>query len=227
MIDAPTQEALHEKAGHLEELVQEVASDSALGARASSDDASGMTVSYPTVEDAVLDLVNTLPEGTHDREAVQLFRCLTELRRAMAGPGSSDRAELAAMRLADVVRRLERRIGEDSLDVPEEAFRFVARTLDRLDSADVAKLLGVSTRTLSTWRGGGAVQQNKDRVRLVAQLVARLRSSMTQTGLMMWFEDPADALDGFAPLDLLRARNRSSWARLMAYARGGSGQLAG
>jgi hypothetical protein len=62
---------------------------------------------------------------------------------------------------------------------------------------------------------------------LVAQLVWYLRYSMTATGLLLWFENPADQLGERSPLDLIDEDVAAAWAPLVAYARGGRGQLAG
>src|ERR1700754_3216080 len=86
-------------------------------------------VDYRKVEDAVLDLANALPAGTEDYEAKQLFVYLTALRRAIDDGGD---AQLAAMRMADVARRLERRLAHAALESPEEAVRFTLANLEPL-----------------------------------------------------------------------------------------------
>ena len=85
----------------------------------------------------------------------------------------------------------------------------------------------MSTKTVGAWRAGGPVKQKVERVKLVAQLVAYLRYSMTQTGLLMWFGNEADALGGRSPLQLLDESVSTAWEPLVSYARGGRGQLAG
>jgi hypothetical protein len=47
------------------------------------------------------------------------------------------------------------------------------------------------------------VKQKVERVKLIAQLVSYLRHSMPQTGLLMWFDNAADALGERSPLQLL------------------------
>src|SRR4051812_23915495 len=180
-------------------------------------------VDYRRVEDAVLDLANALPAGTEDYEAKQLFVFLTELRRAI-----DDQADvaLAAMRMADVARRLERRLAHAGLENPEEAVRFVFAQLEPLTVTEIARLFGVSTKTVGAWRAGKPVRQRVERVLLVAQLVSYLRYGMTATGLRLWFENPADQLGGKTPLELLEDPG-TAWEPLVAYARGGRGQLAG
>jgi hypothetical protein len=186
---------------------------------------------YRGVEDAVLDLAGALPAGTEDYEARQLFVFLTELRRAVDDdPKSTDeagRVHLAAMRMADVARRLDRRLEHAALEDPDEAARFVFAQLDAIGATELGRLLGVSTKTIGAWKSGRPVKQKVERVKLVAQLVAYLRYSMTQTGLLMWFDNEADALGGRSPLQLLGESVSAAWGPLVAYARGGRGQLAG
>ena len=180
---------------------------------------------YGSVERVVLELSASLPAGVEDYEARQLLRFMTELRQALDA-GDSGAAQLAAMQLGDVARRLGRRLEHASLEDPDEAARFVFEQLDSLSATDLASLLGVTTKTVGNWKAGKPVKQKVDRVRLVAQLVAYLRHSMTPTGLLMWFENPADQLKRKTPLQLIDADVSSSWLPLVSYARGGRGQLA-
>ena len=57
--------------------------------------------------------------------------------------------------------------------------------------------------------------------------MAYLRYSMTQTGLLMWFDNAADGLGRRSPLQLLDKSVSTAWEPLVSYARGGRGQLAG
>jgi DNA-binding transcriptional regulator YiaG len=180
---------------------------------------------YSEVEDSVLALSGTLPAGVEDYEARQLLRFMTELRQALDA-GDSGAADLAAMRMGDVVRRLERRLEHAALEDPDEAASFVFEQLSSLSATDLASLLGVTTKTVGNWKAGKPVKQKVDRVRLIAQLVSYLRHSMTPTGLLMWFENPADQLKRKSPLQLIDADVSSSWLPLVSYARGGRGQLA-
>ncbi|MGI8731373.1 MAG: hypothetical protein ACR2LK_15565 [Solirubrobacteraceae bacterium] len=180
---------------------------------------------FRELEDAVLDLANTLPRAVGDAEAIPLMRFLADFRRALAD-GDVNGAELAAAKVRDVVARLSRRMQKERFEDPRAAFAFIDQALDGQESKDIAGLVGVTPRTLSTWRGGGAVQSRRQRVRVVAELVGLLRTSMTPSGLLMWFEDAADALDGKPPIALLASDDRAAWARLTAYARGGGAQLA-
>src|SRR4051812_50214070 len=101
LLDEATRTDLRSKAGRVEDLVER-------------------TVDYRAVEDAVLDLANALPAGTEDYEARQLFVFLTELRRAIDDHGD---VQLAAMRMAGVARRLERRRAPARVGRPGRAAR--------------------------------------------------------------------------------------------------------
>jgi hypothetical protein len=186
---------------------------------------------YHRIEDAVLDLVNALPAGTEDYEARQLFVFLTELRRAIdqdpKGGDKTGRVQLSAIKMADVARRLDRRLEHALLEDADEAAAYTFAELDSVGATELARLLGVSTKTIGAWRAGRPVKQRVERVKLVAQLVAYLRYSMTQSGLLMWFASAADALGGRSPLELLDADVARAWEPLITYARGGRGQLAG
>jgi hypothetical protein len=207
LLDEATRTDLRSKAERVEDLVERT-----------------RTVDYRKVGDAVLDLANALPAGTEDYEARQLFVFLTELRRAIESEGDT---ALAAMRMADVARRLERRLAHAVLEDPDEAARYVLTQLDALGVTALARLLGVSTKTIGAWKAGRPVKQKTERVLLVAQLVWYLRYSMTATGLKLWFENPADQLGQRSPLEWLEDDVAAAWKPLVAYARGGRGQLAG
>jgi transcriptional regulator with XRE-family HTH domain len=230
LLDPGTRESLRSKTELVEELVERSAdehpsADEKLKARA----ARRMSW-YRRLEDAVLDLANSLPAGTEDYEARQLFVFLTQLRRAIEEDArttdTAGNVALAARRMADVARRLERRLEHAVLENPDEAARFVFGQLDSIGVTELARLLGISTKTVGAWRSGKPVKQKVERVKLIAQLVSYLRYSMTQTGLLMWFDNEADLLDGRSPLELIDASVRAAWEPLMSFARGGRGQLA-
>lgn len=215
LLDPPQRELLRRKAGHVEELAQ---------ARPPRADW------YGRLEDAVLDLSGALPAGAEDHDARKLFEFLIDLRRALdADPGGADatgEVELAIMRIADVARRLERRLLHNELDVPETAARFVLDSLADVGVSEIATLLGVSTKTLGAWRQGKPVRQNADRTILTAQLITYLRGSMTARGIAMWFRAPSRQLNGRTPIELLDAGPAGAREPLVSLARGARGQLA-
>jgi len=187
---------------------------------------------YRELENAVLDLSETLPRGTEDYEARKLFEFLIELRHAIdEDPDARDpklRVEFATMQVSDVIRRIERRLKQAELDDPRQAVDFILSVLRDIKVTDVAPLLGVSTKTIAAWKAGKPVSRNTDRVILVAQLLELLRSSMTPTGLVMWFDTPRDQLGDATPLSLLNENVALAAERLIGLARAtAAGQLAG
>lgn len=231
LLDPTTRESLRSKAELIEGLVERSADESPSADAELMPRVQRRGRWYRAIEDAVLDLANALPAGTEAYEARQLFIFLTELRRAIDDDiettDQDGRVRLAAMRMADVARRLERRLEHAVLEDADEAARYTFEQLDSIGVTELGRLLGVSTKTVGAWRSGKPVRQNAERVKLVAQLVSYLRYSMTQTGLVMWFENEADLLGGQSPLQLLGDSLRTAWEPLVSYARGGRGQLAG
>jgi hypothetical protein len=231
LLDAETRARLRSKAEAIESLVGKRDDERPVAADKLDWRADRRMAWYRGVEDAVLDLANALPAGTEDYDALQLFRFLTELRRAIDEDADvrdeAGRVSLAATRMRDVLRRLERRLEHSLLDDPDAAARYVFTQLDSIPATALAQMLGVSTKTIGAWRSGKPVKQRTERVKLVAALVFYLRHTMTQTGVLMWFEDEADLLDGRSPLAMMDESVASAWAPLVANARGGRGQLAG
>jgi hypothetical protein len=157
------------------------------------------------IEDAVLDLASSLPEGTGNHDAGKLFEFTVELRRALTDDpaDASGDAELAVIKMLDAVGRIERRLRHDQLDDPQTAARWILTLMDGVEVSDLARLLGVSTKTVGNWRRGAVVKAGADRVVLVAQLLTYLRGSLTPRGLMMWMDAPRDQLEGRTPVELL------------------------
>lgn len=186
---------------------------------------------YAAIEDGILDLSTALPQGTEDYDARKLFEFLVGLRRAIdADPDARDargEVELHKLMMRDVLQRIERRLLHDELDDPRIAADFVFATLQRVPAGDLARLLGVSTKTVGAWRAGRPVTRNGDRVVVLAQLLSYLRASLTPLGIVMWFDAPRDQLDGRTPLELLGRGVAAAREPLVSLARGARGQLAG
>lgn len=224
--------AVRQRADQIGELVTEPRSESEreLSAAPETSSADRRMAWFREIEDLVLDLSNLMPEGTEDHEAHMLFRFLTELRIAIeVDPEVADPkgdVVLASMKMRDVARRLGRRLEHESLDDPQAAVRAIFATLANISVGDLAQLLGVSTKTVNTWKSGGAVSRKIGRVVLLAQLLTYLRSSMTPVGVMMWFKAPRPQLEGQTPLELLDANEAAARDALVPLARGARGQLA-
>ncbi|MDQ3757303.1 MAG: MbcA/ParS/Xre antitoxin family protein [Actinomycetota bacterium] len=86
----------------------------------------------------------------------------------------------------------------------DEIARWLTHTLDTRQ-ADVAEVLGVSTRTLHRWCTGASSASGAEaaRLRLVARLVSNLRHAMTPSGALLWLREPHPDLGGRAPAELL------------------------
>jgi len=185
---------------------------------------------YRKVEDAVLDLSGALPQGTEDYDGRKLFEFMVALRRAITadedGADEAGEVDLARMRMGDVVHRIVRRLEHDELDDPRVAADAVFATLGGVPVGDVARLLGVSTKTVGAWRAGRPVTRNALRVVVVAQILTYLRASLTPLGLVLWFDSARDELGGRSPLEVLSAGGAGAREELVALARGLRGQLA-
>jgi hypothetical protein len=185
---------------------------------------------HRSVEDAVLDLSNAMPEGAEDYDIRKLLEMTVELRRLLEqDPEAEDgdgEIELATMRTADIVQRVRRRLATQRLDDPQAAVKFLFGVLGGISVSEMSILLGVSTKTIRAWGSGKPVRQKAGRVVLVAQLVGYLRGSMTSRGLLMWFEAARDQLGGRTPRELLDAEVPEAHEQLLALARGLRGQLA-
>lgn len=233
LADTQQLEPLRHKAEHVRELIGPArtapapaphAADVALARRRRRE-------RYQLLEDAILDLSVALPQGTEDYDARKLFEFLVGLRRAIdADDGATDargEIELHELMMRDVLARIERRLLHDELDDPRAAVDFVLATLARVPAGDLARLLGVSTKTVGAWRAGRPVTRNGERAVVLAQLLSYLRPSLTPLGIVMWFDAERDQLDGRTPLQLLERGVASAHAPLVALARGSRGQLAG
>jgi hypothetical protein len=73
--------------------------------------------------------------------------------------------------------------------------------LPRASQAELAGLMGISTRQYQRW--GQMHSEPTRRAQIVARLVAVLRRSWTDAGVVAWFYRPRPELDGKAPCDVL------------------------
>ena len=231
LLDPDTRESLRSQAGQVEDLVEWSVDEHPVAAEELDERLARRREWYLGLEDSVRDLVDALPAGVEDFEARQLFMFLTSLRRALEADTTANdvdgAVQLAAARVGDVARRMARRLEHAALEDADEAAGYVFEQLGSVGVSDLARVLGVSTKTVGAWRSGKPVRQRAERVKLVAQLVSYLRYSMTPTGLVMWFENEADLLGGRSPLGLMEESVSGAWEPLVSYARGGRGQLAG
>ncbi len=228
---APDLDQLREQAGDVEALVTPPYSlDERTRGSGALPSAERRAAWFRRVEDSVLDLSNSMPEGVEDYDVRKLLGFVVDLRRALeSDPDARDRngeVEIATMRVADVVKRVGRRLLHERLDDPQAAAAFVLETLGEVSVSEVAALLGVSTKTVGSWRQGSRVRNNTRRVIVIAQVLSYLRASMTATGIVMWFDAERDQLGGLTPLALLEQNEASAHATLIGLARATRGQLA-
>lgn len=98
------------------------------------------------------------------------------------------------------------------------------RWLSTTPRHEVADLLDVDRRTLPRWeQQPGRVPTR--RLQVVAQLVAILRHSWTEEGIVAWFHRPRRDLDGRTPLSVL-GEDKFDESALIAAARAGRSQYA-
>lgn len=182
--------------------------------------------------DIVLDIANTMPEGVQDPGIARLLARAVALQRAARDePSGQDpewRVRRAVVDLKDATELMRRRLTRLRLDIPEEAARSAAQSLAGVEVGKVAELLGVTTKTVSQWKGGkvDSIRKNPGRVVLVAQLVHYLKTSWTAQGVIAWFHTSFRRLDGMTPLALLERGDEGAWRELRALARGSRSQLA-
>jgi hypothetical protein len=192
------------------------------------------TVWYNNVEARVVDLSRTLPaeaQGAQGYDLRKLFEFLLEMRNAIdsdpQGRDSAGEVELARMKMGDVTRRIGRRLMHEQLDDPRAAADYVFATLHGVGAGDLARILGVSSKTVSNWKVGRPVVRGVQRVVTVAHTLTYIRASMTPLGLVMWFDAPRDQLGNRTPLQVLNANVSRARPILIELARGSRGQLAG
>lgn len=183
--------------------------------------------------DCILDIANGMPEGVDDPGVARMLSRAVDLQRAAGndpdGTDSDWKVKQAARDLKDTVHMMERRLSRLSLEDPSEAAVFVIEALQNVNAQQVAKLLGVSPKTISQWRGGkvSEIKKAPGRVVFVAQIVRYLQSTWTPHGILAWFETTRQQLGGKAPLQLIDSENAETWEKLRELARGSRSQLAG
>lgn len=113
--------------------------------------------------------------------------------------------------LNELLIRIERirHVLRDALDehvagIPGDAGQVVAQLdewLPHVPRHEIARLAGVDRRTLTRWSGRQGPPGR--RLQLVAQLVAVLRHSWTEDGVVAWFDRPNRDLRGRRPIAVL------------------------
>lgn len=175
------------------------------------------------IEDIVLDLVRTVPDGVADLDSRELLERLVLLRRATLAGREVDALRIS-MEMDDIIRRIRSRVAHDKLDDAEVALAYVLHALEGTDSKRLAAVLGVTPKTVSNWRKGSDIRgANADRIRLVARCAFELRRTMTSTGLALWFERPAAQLQERSPVQVMDEGLPLAWESLTAFLAGSHG----
>lgn len=88
--------------------------------------------------------------------------------------------------------------GEDDIAAVVEQLH---QWLPRVSQPELAELMGISIRQYQRW--GHMHSPPTRRAQIVARMIAILRRSWTDAGVVAWFYRPRHELDGQAPLDVL------------------------
>jgi hypothetical protein len=99
----------------------------------------------------------------------------------------------------------------------------IDRWLPHTSRQALAELAGVDRRTLARWSKRTGLPSR--RMQIVAQLIAILRHSWTEEGVVAWFHRPRRDLDGRTPLAILSMANFDE-DKLFSAARAGRSQYA-
>jgi hypothetical protein len=185
--------------------------------RADSVDRAGTTerdTHQRQIEDIVLDLARLVPDGVADLDVRELLEGLVLLNRATVERREQD-ALRQSMEMDDIVRRIRARVAHERLDEPSVALAYVLRALEGMDTKRIGSVLGVSAKTVNSWRKGSDIRAaNADRLRLVARCAFELRKTMTVTGLGLWFERPVAQLGDRSPVQVMDEDLSTAWESL-------------
>jgi len=98
---------------------------------------------------------------------------------------------------------------------PSELLGWLAGTLGTSQAA-IARMVGVSLRTLQCWLQGQARPGPGEaaRIRRLARVVNEARFALTPEGVVAWLDRPTPHLDGLAPGDVIRSPEAGADARL-------------
>jgi uncharacterized protein (DUF2384 family) len=194
----------------IEELSREL-----LAWRAALDDALGDLSADPPddayrqrVDGTVTRLVQVdgeLHKADFDPEWVAEFRgLLLDSLRAIQNEEPLDAFDQLLLNI-EAMRHLLRDALDGHVEGSEEDVAAVVQQLQqwlpRASQLEMAGLMGISTRQYQRW--GQMRSQPTRRAQMVARLIAILRRSWTDAGVVAWFYRPRPELDGKAPVDVL------------------------
>ncbi len=166
------------------------------------------------------------PEDLDKAQIIEFHTALWEINRILREKETSydldviDQLLIAIERVRHVIRDA---LDEHVVGLPNDAglvIEELKKWLPNTSNEAVARLVGVNRKTLSRW-----TKEQRDptrRLQLVAHLVAILRHSWTEAGILAWFERPRSGLDGRKPLTALEDPGGED--RLLSEARSGRSQ---
>ncbi|HMJ03780.1 MAG TPA: hypothetical protein VK506_12615 [Conexibacter sp.] len=178
----------------------------------------------------ILDVARSPAWRDHDL-TVELLLTLEDLRAAIENdPDALDegwhvRLPMQVMRV--VVQAMLRQIDHEAIDDPVFAAKLVIEEFRHIETREVARLLGVTTKSVSNWRRGRVeqIKRNPARISLIGQLVYELRRGTTPRGVLLWFDRSREQLRGRTPRELLDEDVADAAPVLVSLARGGRAQL--
>lgn len=166
------------------------------------------------------------PEDLDKAQLIEFHAALWEINRLFREKGAArdldviDRLLIAIERVRHVIRDA---LDEHVVGLPDDAGLVVGELKEWLPNTSneaIAQLVGVNRKTLSRWTKEHRVPVR--RLRLVGHLVAILRHSWTEEGILAWFERPRRGLGGKKPIALLE--DPAAEDRLLSEARAGRSQ---
>lgn len=165
------------------------------------------------------------PEDLDKAQVIEFHAALWEINRLLSEKKTYDLDVIDQLLIA--IERV-RHVIRDALDehvvgLPNDAGLVVEelkRWLPNTSNETLGHLIGINRRTLSRWAKEDRTPTR--RLQLVALLVAILRHSWTEEGIISWFERPRRDLGGKKPVTLLE--DPGAEERLLSEARAGRSQ---
>ena len=182
--------------------------------------------SYRRLKDAVLDLSQVSKTETFLADVNFVLQLILRLDQHASDRSVEGQAETLA-RLDRALQVLLIR-AEDAVtsQSPQAAVLAILGKdgLEGVPAAEVASLLGITEKTLRSWRDGGEVRPaNRLRLFTAAQLVRALRTSFTARGVLMWMDTSLTRMGDRTPREVLRSGSPEDLESLVALARGNRG----
>lgn len=199
-----------ERLATIEELTNELQEWHATLVAALGDLSTGLTdeAYQQRINDTMARLVQVdweLHKADFDPEWVAEFRgLLLDSLRALQNEEPLDAFDKLLLNV-EALRHLLRDALDGHVEEGEEDIAAVVqqlqRWLPRVSQSELAELMGISTRQYQRW--GKMRSEPPRRAQIVARLIAILRRSWTDAGVVAWFYRPRPELDDKVPIDVL------------------------